>query len=79
MGKDDVKQADLVNQELIDKVKKWDDGRTLGFDNFLSRDEIEELRDEHVITIIDNHFKADEVTGIYLRGGWEGVSEKLWI
>jgi hypothetical protein len=67
MGKDDVKQADLVNQELIDKVKQ-DDGRTLGFDNFLSRDEIEKLRDEHVITIIDNHFKADEVTGIYLRG-----------
>jgi len=67
MGNDVSKQADLVvNQELIDKVKEHD-GRELYFYG-LSRDEREKLRDEHVITIIDNHVKADEVIGIVLYG-----------
>jgi hypothetical protein len=49
---------------------KEDGGRTLGFDKNLSRDvkENKKLRDEHVITIIDNHCKADEVTIIDLDG-----------
>jgi Leucine-rich repeat (LRR) protein len=64
MGKDDVKQGDLVNQELIDKVKK-NGGRKLDFYN-LSRDVKQKLRDEHVISIIDNHCKTDEVTVIFL-------------
>jgi len=66
MGKDDVKQADLVNQELIDKVKVYD-GRGLYFFN-LSDDIREKLRDEHVIDVIDNHVNADEVAAISLRG-----------
>jgi hypothetical protein len=62
---DDALGDDLVIDEaFIDKVKV-NGGRGLDF-SWSSDDEREKLRDEHVITIIDNHFEADEVTHIYL-------------
>jgi Leucine-rich repeat (LRR) protein len=64
---DDALGDDLVIDEaFVDKVKKRD-GRWLNFDD-LSDDETEKLRDEHVITFIENHCKADEVKIIYLNG-----------
>jgi hypothetical protein len=63
---DDALGDDLViDDAFIDKVKK-DGGRELDFFTLLSPDEEEKLRDDHVITIIDNYFNADEITEISL-------------
>jgi hypothetical protein len=65
---DDALGDDLViDDAFIDKVKQ-DGGRVLNFFTFLSTEEKEELRDDQVITIIENHLNADEITNISLSG-----------
>jgi len=68
---DDAPAGDdlVIDQDFIDKVN-WDrgGGRELRLFNNLSVEIREKLRDDHVIYIIDNHFTADAITGIYLNG-----------
>lgn len=77
----DFSGGDLVIDEaLIDKVKKEDtivplpsssflddDGKSLGLDFSYLYDDIKKLRDEHVISIIDNYCNADAITHIILN------------
>lgn len=65
----DFSSGDLViDDALIDKVKKEDDdGKWLSLDFGYLFDDIQKLRDEHVIGIIDNHCNADAITHIILN------------
>ncbi len=58
----------VIDKAFIGRVKELG-GSVLDFTHLRSDDDNQKLlRDEHVITIIDSHFKADEITYIDLDG-----------
>ncbi len=63
---DDALGDDLVIDEAFIRRVKRDDGRCLDLFINLSDDKRQKLRDDHVITIIENYFNADEITIIEL-------------
>ena len=64
MADDALNDGLVIDEAFVGKVKR-EGGRGLRFDR-LSREEQEKVRDKHVIDIIKNHVKADEITHIRL-------------
>jgi hypothetical protein len=56
----------VIDEAFVDKVKKYDDGSPPGLDFRSSYRVGYKLQDDHVIDIVDNHVKADEMEVINL-------------